>query len=214
MNPFEPDPNKPLPLNPFAPAKPRTSPPNLFDILASKPVAPRGLANLFELPKKPRLFISYHHKNDQRWYDRFSKIFAGTYDLFSDTSIDRKIDSDDPDYQSRKIREDHITGSSITVLLLGAETWKRKHVDWEIHSTLEKEHALLGLILPTRVANSAGDVIVPGRFHDNFQSGFAHMVTWSENPAAVAAAIAAAKLKARNTHLIRNSRAQFLFNRS
>lgn len=169
---------------------------------------------MFDLPKKPSVFISYHHRNDQYWYDRFSTIFGDTYDLFSDTSVNRRIDSDDPDYQSRKIREDHITGSSITVVLLGAETWKRKHVDWEIHSTLEKEHALLGLVLPTHVTNAAGQTIVPDRFYDNLHSGFAHMATWSENPSDVAGAIASAKLKAKSTHLIRNSRAQFLSNRS
>jgi hypothetical protein len=164
------------------------------------------------LPKKPKVFVSYHHRNDQRWYDRFSTLFQDKYDLILDTSIQRKIDSFDPDYQSRKIREDHITGSSITVVLLGRETWKRRHVDWEIHATLEKEHALLGIVLPEHSKDWTGqNFLVPDRFGDNVHSGFAHWIMWSENPSAVETAIDLAKIKAVNTKLIQNWREQLAY---
>jgi len=211
MNPFDPKKNPPPPSDPFSWLKQRPiPPPNLFSKFPSKPAR---LADMFfNLPKKPDVFVSYHHKNDQGWYDRFSTLFGDAYNLFNDTSIGRKIDSDDPIYQSRKIREDHITGSSITVLLIGAETWKRKHVDWEVYSTLEKKHALLGIVLTTRTTNAAGLIIVPARFHENLQSGYAHMVHWSERPADVKAAVDSAKLKAKNTLLIRNGLEQLSYN--
>jgi hypothetical protein len=49
---------------------------------------------------------------------------------------------------SRVIREDYIKGSSITIALCGAQTWKRRFIDWEIASTLHHEHALLGILIP------------------------------------------------------------------
>jgi hypothetical protein len=70
--------------------------------------------------------------------------------VITDTSIDRRIGSDDVDYHQQVIREQHITGSSVTVVLCGAETWKRRWVDWEIQMTLNKRHALLGICLPEK----------------------------------------------------------------
>jgi len=155
-------------------------------------------------PPKPKIFVSYHHRNDQGWYDRFSQLFSNVYELFTDTSIERKIDSDDSEYQSRYIREQHITGSSLTIVLCGAETWKRKHVDWEIYATLEKEHALLGVILPTCQKTPDGKVIVPDRLHQNCVTGYARFMDWSENPQAIASGISVAR-NAVSARLVNNS---------
>ena len=100
-------------------------------------------------PVKPKVFVSYHHECDQAYYDRFAKLFADGYDIITDTSINRIIASDDAPYQQQVIRERHITGSSITVVLCGAESRKRRWIDWEIDMTLNKRHALLGIGLPT-----------------------------------------------------------------
>jgi hypothetical protein len=145
--------------------------------------------NLLTPPTKPRVFVSYHHRNDQGWCDYFIKTFSEQYDLFTDTSVERQIDSDDSEYQSRFIREQHIAGSSATVVLCGSETWKRKHVDWEIKATLDKEHALLGIILPVHVKNALGEIIVPDRLSDNVRSGFASWMHWSYLPSEVAVGI-------------------------
>lgn len=217
-NPFDPlnpwlHPKQP-PRNPidfsslFSP--PAAPTPSIFDLIAPKPSSkPVGaLSALLIKPVKPKVFVSYHHKNDQFWYNQFSKLFANSYELFIDTSIGRKIDSDDPLYQSRKIREDHINGSSITVVLIGAETWKRKHVDWEIHATLDRKHALLGIALPTHAKSARGEVIVPDRLHDNLVSGFARWIHWSNNAATVSSAITVARQVAQTSALIANSRPQ------
>ena len=79
----------------------------------------RPLDSILAKPLKPKVFVNYHHKNVQGWYDRFSKLFAGKYGILTDTSIGRKIDSDDPIHQSRTTRENHISGNSITVVLIG-----------------------------------------------------------------------------------------------
>jgi hypothetical protein len=157
------------------------------------------------IPKKPKVFVSYHHGNDQAYYNRFTSLFDNGYDIITDTSVERLIDSDDKDYQQQVIRDQHITGSSVTIVLCGAESWKRRWIDWEIHMTLNKEHALLGVALPTAVKGNRGGVIVPDRLHANIQSGYAHWIDWTENPQTMKAAIDAARAKAQQTANIRNS---------
>lgn len=126
---------------------------------------------------KRKVFVSYHHTNDQQYYNKLSQHFSSTYDIIQDNSLDREIDSDDNDYVMRTIREDFISGTSCTIVLCGAETPNRKFVDWEIKTTLDKKHALVGVHLPTAHRTQAG-IIVPSRFYKNHQSGFAHFVSW------------------------------------
>jgi len=154
---------------------------------------------------KPKVFVSYHHENDQAYYNRFASLFADAFDIITDTSLDREIDSDNTTYLQEGIREQHITGSSITVVLCGAETWKRRWVDWEIHMTLNKEHALLGIVLPTAVTNDRREFIVPDRLLTNINSGFAHWIHWTEDPNALRSAIDTARQKARQPRNIDNS---------
>lgn len=157
-------------------------------------------------PPKPRIFVSYHHTNDQLWYDAFTKLFDSTYDLFTDTSLERKVDSDDSDYVRRFIREQNITGSSMTIVLCGSGTWKRRWVDWEIQMTLNKQHALLGIMLPMCARNLVGQCIVPGRLADNIESGYACWMWWPENLSNLSLAINMAREWARWTTNINNSR--------
>jgi hypothetical protein len=157
------------------------------------------------VPTKSKVFVSYHHERDQWYYDRFTQLFTSHYDIITDTSIERRIDSDDSDYQQRVIREEHITGSSITVVLCGAESWKRRWIDWEIHMTLNKQHALLGIVLPSAVKDHLGKTIVPDRLYENINSGFAHWIEWTEDPQALRVAIDAARTKAQVVQNIRNS---------
>lgn len=138
---------------------------------------------LFGIPPythaKRKIFISYHHDNDQAYYNQLSAHFHDQYEIIHDNSLDRQIGSDDCDYVMRSIRERFITGTSCTLVLCGAETPYRKFVDWEIKATLDKEHGLVGVILPTaRVVNQK--IIVPDRLHHNIASGFAQIVNWQD----------------------------------
>jgi len=159
----------------------------------------------FGQPTKPRVFVSYHHANDQLYYNRFSQLFSNSYDILYDASVDRKIDSENAEYQIRRIREEYITGTSVTIVLCGAETYKRKFVDWEICATLNKQHALLGINLPTNPQNHNGKYVVSARLHENIQSGFAGWMQWDESPSVIITAITEAREKAKTTSLIRNS---------
>jgi len=129
---------------------------------------------------KRRIFVSYHHGGDQAYYGEFSAVFGGIYDVIYDHSLKRRLDSDHADYVMRRIREDYVTGSSCTVVLVGRETWKRKYVDWEIKATLDKEHGLIGIYLPTAPRMEENGIKTPYRLCDNVQSGFALWLSWEE----------------------------------
>jgi hypothetical protein len=138
-----------------------------------------GLGGGFGIPQptRPRIFTSYHHRGDQQYCEMFSNAFHDNYETIYDNSLERQIDSDDVDYVMRKIRENYITGTSCTIVLVGYETWGRKYVDWEIKATLDKQHGLIGVHLPTAPRTAEGKILVPPRLHDNIHSGFA---LWQE----------------------------------
>jgi hypothetical protein len=167
---------------------------------------PSLLGQALATQPKRNVFISYHHENDQGWANLMRKTYADKYEIFYDSSLDDEVDSDDADYINKVIREDYIVGTSITIVLCGPETWKRRFVDWEIYSTLHHEHALLGVILSTATKNFQGNFIVPDRLYDNIAPGYAHWIHWPTNAVELKGAIEAAISKSSQTRLINNSR--------
>jgi hypothetical protein len=133
---------------------------------------------LTAMATKRSVFVSYHHDNDQFYYDQLAAVCDQACQFIRDASLQEAIDSDDTDYLSRAIREGYITGSSCTIVLCGSETGKRKHVDWEIKATLDKKHGLVGVNLPTNPLTVTGKYTVPDRLHDNIQSGYAIWTDW------------------------------------
>lgn len=136
-----------------------------------------SLCNAFTTTR-PRVFVSYHHAGDQWFYEEFSRLFHDTYEACQDNSVDRLIDSDDAEYVIRTIRENYITGTSCTLVLCGAETRWRKFVDWEIKATLDKQHGLIGIHLPTNPIALNGGIHKPDRLQDNIDSGYAVWSNW------------------------------------
>jgi hypothetical protein len=128
-------------------------------------------------PIKRRVFVSYHHRGDQWYYNEFSRMFSDTFEVFQDTSLEREFDSDNHDYVRWAIAQNHITGSSCTIVLCGAETHARKYVDWEIKATLDRSHGLIGVRLPTLQIVNDGS-LKPARLQDNIDSGFAKWIGW------------------------------------
>ena len=135
--------------------------------------------------EKHKIFISFYHKDDDRYkrylVDRFSYLFINK-------SVENgEYDPDDSDeYVKRLIREDKITDSSIIVVLIGPNTYKRKHVDWEIYAGLRESingrYALLGIVLP-EYRLDAGNKFryedIPARLADNVKSGYSKIYSWS-----------------------------------
>ncbi len=149
------------------------------------------------------VFVSYQHSNDQVYYDAFSGLYSSTYGITRDTSVRRKTPNDDGEDMMRLMCDTHITGSSCTVVLCGLATRWRKFVDWEIKATLDQEHGLIGIKLPTlRIGPNDGN-----RLQDNIDSGYAVWVTWEQlggDPNVLKSYMAQAI--ARPKDLIRNSR--------
>ena len=133
----------------------------------------------FGLPTKRKIFVSYHHHRDQAYHDALSALCKDC-EFLQDNSLDRRVDSDDPEYQERRIRESYIKGTSVTVVLCGLETYQRKFVDWELYATLLKEAGLIGIQLPNAKVTPANAVLVPSRLYDNIQSGYAVWKQWHE----------------------------------
>ena len=144
------------------------------------------------MTNKHNVFISYHHKNDENYKLEFERLFSGIYDIIETKAV---TDGDiDPylktDTIRQKIRDEFIRSASVTVVLVGSETWKRKHVDWEISSSirdtqLNSRTGLLGIILPTYLRTDItkyDKCTVPPRLQDNIESGFASIYNWSDDP--------------------------------
>jgi hypothetical protein len=156
-----------------------------------------GLSNLSSLAAalyaKHRVFVSYHHDNDRFYRDEFERLFSDNSDVFISTSVQigdipAWLDSDTV---RQKIRDDYLKDSTVTVVLVGTQTWQRRHVDWEISSSirqtkLSSRSGLLGIILPTHPsyysASGYDGGIVPPRLVDNHARGFAKIYNWTSNP--------------------------------
>ena len=106
------------------------------------------------MTQRHKVFISFHHANDQFDKDRFVRVYANVFDGFIDRSVhDGDIDDSlSTETIARKIRDEYIRDATVTIVLIGRETWKRKHVDWEIYSSLRDTKrnprtGLLGILL-------------------------------------------------------------------
>ena len=152
------------------------------------------------------VFVSYHHGGDQNYYNALSKVMDDDLSLVTDNSLERKIDSSDHSYIMRRIREYHLHGSSCTIVLCGADTWRRKYVDWEIEASLNQGMGLVGIWLPTLPLSANGGTEKPPRLQSNIDAGYAVWVSWtniSANPQILVNAIEDAN--ARSKRLIVNS---------
>jgi len=101
-----------------------------------------------------KVFISYHHKNDQYYKEELLRVNRD-YSMFIDASVDTGDISDDLDDQTIRqlIRDSYLRDSTVTILLVGTETKRRKHVDWEIYSSMidgavNKKSGILVINLP------------------------------------------------------------------
>ena len=138
-----------------------------------------------------RVFLSFHHALDEWYKQRFEQLFHhyekaiishsvqdGDIDVFASTETIRKT-----------IRDNNLRASSVTVVLVGQQTWKRKHVDWEIASSLchtlqNRRSALIGLLLPSRPdfnQSAAHAGTIPARLVDNVRRGYASLHDWTED---------------------------------
>ena len=140
-----------------------------------------------------KVFVSYCHIKDQGFRERFEDLFSAVYGIVVSESV-KMGDFDDTKFSTERIRQ-HIRDkflrdSTVTVILIGANTWQRKSVDWEISSSLRQTEyntrsGLLGILLPTypRPPGKHYDHrTIPPRLYDNVACGFSKIYSWNEEP--------------------------------
>ena len=144
------------------------------------------------MPQTPRhkVFISFrHHSDDQEYKARFVRMMGGNV-------VDKSVEDGDIDDQNmktatvrQKIRDEFIADATVTVVLIGPCTWQRKHVDWEIGSSLRDTEknprcGLLGILLPNHPnfgARTFNPHLIPPRLADNCDGNdpYACLYDWS-----------------------------------
>jgi hypothetical protein len=84
-----------------------------------------------------KTFTSYHHRLDQDYKEAFVHWAEGC-GLIQDMSVGvGEIDELlEPQAIRRRIRDFYLKDTEVTVLLCGAETRFRKHIDWELKSSM------------------------------------------------------------------------------
>ncbi len=152
-----------------------------------------SLTDLRMLPpitQKHRVFVTFHH-DDELYRQEFDQRFS---DHFQSSSVDLgDIDpSNSDEHIKRLIQQEHVVNASVVFALYGANTYKRKFVDWEISAALSRKvgnyKGLAILLLPTFPAspfdmngNYNESLIYPylhPRTAANLQSGYADLYFW------------------------------------
>jgi hypothetical protein len=181
--------------------------------------------------QRHKVFLSFHHGDPlrdpycgQKYKERFEQLFSAQYNTMITKSVqDGDIkDGITTETTRQKIRDEYIADATVTIVLIGPETWKRKHVDWEISSSIRDTQknprcGLLGILLPNypdynRNTNNYNQYTIPPRLWDNIKCGFASIHLWNENPVVVQRWIHEAYLR-RNQKLPDNSYPMFSNNR-
>ncbi len=121
-----------------------------------------------------KAFISFCH-DDQEYKDLFVHMMGD--DIVDKSVEDGDIDDDNIKTETirQKIRDDFIADATVTVALIGPRTWQRKHVDWEIGSSLRDTKknprcGLLGILLPNHPdfgTKTYNPRLIPPRLADN-----------------------------------------------
>ncbi len=172
----------------------------------------------------PNLNCVYYYKCGHYWKERFEFLMVDKTEKMVSKSVgDGDIPTNIPTETIRQqIRDNFIAEATVTVVLIGPETWKRKHVDWEISSSIKNTQknprcGLIGIMLPTyphynNDENTFFPYTIPPRLFYNHQTGFAHIYPWTENTNTIQAWINAAferkdKMKIDNSYpMFRNNR--------
>ena len=142
-------------------------------------------------PKRHNVFVSYYHEDDQQYKERFLRRGKNVL-------VDKSVDTGDirdtglkTETIRQKIRDDYIRDATVTIVLIGPGTWQRKHVDWEIGSSLRatKKNSrcgLLGILLPNHPdygKQRLNPYLLPPRLADNCKGAdpYAIIHHWPRN---------------------------------
>ena len=144
-------------------------------------IKPRNLAILMQRfadlvststydPARHTCFVSYHDA-DYSEVESFIRQFGTGFvpRCIGVTERDSFVGSLDEHYIMSRVRDECLGDSTITIVLIGRETWHQRFVDWEIaasllESPIRPRNGILVLPLPS-MRNRA---VLPERIRDNF----------------------------------------------
>ena len=120
-----------------------------------------------------KVFVSFHEE-DIRYKENFVRMMGKRI-------ADRSVDTgniDDTGLKTttvrQKIRDEYIRDATVSIVLIGPRTWQRKHVDWELGSSIRKTKknprcGLLGILLPSHPSygKRRNPRLLPPRLADN-----------------------------------------------
>ncbi|AOG60378.1 hypothetical protein SHELI_v1c04270 [Spiroplasma helicoides] len=137
-----------------------------------------------------KVFVSYYHKDDQIYKDGLVK-WSEQNKVFIDGSVDTgDIDEYLPAERIYQIiRDEYLRDTSVTIVLLGLNTKKRKHVDREIGSSLRDtgknpRSGLVIILLPEFVRSFGTNITQQNsgeRIYDNVKNGYAVVIEWDKS---------------------------------
>lgn len=135
-----------------------------------------------------KTFISFHSA-DILYKHRFETLFHNRITISQSVDIGDISDGIQTETVRQKIRDEYLRDTSVTIVLVGANTWQRKHVDWEISASIRQTQAnprsgLLGILLPTYPGfqnNKYNPYTIPPRLYENIEKQFASIHLWNEN---------------------------------
>ena len=130
-----------------------------------------------------RVFIS--HKREDKAYKNYIQNNLGI-DMI-DKSLDIAIDSTDEEYVMRKIREDYLSDSTVTIFLIGSNSSENKgekeqvYIKRELQASLfdgkaNSKNGILGIVLPEMYDN-----IYKGSYSCNKCGGSHNTVAINDN---------------------------------
>ncbi len=120
-----------------------------------------------------KVFVSFHEQ-DIKYKEEFVRMMGKRI-------VDRSVDTgniDDTGLKTttvrQKIRDEYIRDATVTIVLIGPCTWQRKHVDWEIGSSIRRTKknprcGLMGILLPNHpnYGKKRNMRLTPPRLADN-----------------------------------------------
>lgn len=143
-------------------------------------IKPRNLAILMQRradlvstsvydPARPTCFVSYHdadYSEVESFFGQFGTEFVPR--CIGVTPQDSYVGSLDERYVMSCIRDECLGLSTVTIVLIGKETWHQKFIDWEIAASLvssptRPRNGILALPLPSM----GNRVVLPERIRDN-----------------------------------------------
>jgi hypothetical protein len=112
-----------------------------------------------------RIFIAYQHADQMKAKGFNLMSYADNVDVsFVGRHLLDPVDSTNADYIRAKVRE-QMSGTSVTVVLLGDDTADSSWVDWEIEESLDKGNGLVGIRLgdgaqvPQRLVDCGAEIL-------------------------------------------------------